>query len=99
MNEMIKMVVVLTILSSVSGGLLAAIHDGTAAQIENQQLKFVKGPAIKEILEGSANDPIADRFKITDGEFWGGGNESEGNRGGNVKKGGVGRMKWMEWVG
>jgi electron transport complex protein RnfG len=68
MNEMIKMVVVLTILSSVSGGLLAAIHDGTAAQIENQQLKFVKGPAIKTILEGSANDPIVDRFKIVDGE-------------------------------
>jgi len=69
MNEMIKMVVVLTILSSVSGGLLAAIHDGTSAQIENQQLKFVKGPAIKAILEGSTNDPIVDRFKIADGEM------------------------------
>ena len=68
MNEMIKMVVVLTILCCVSGGLLASIHDGTAAQIENQQLKFVKGPAIKTILEGSSNDPIADRFKITDGD-------------------------------
>ena len=68
MNEMIKMVVVLTILSTVSGGLLAAIHEGTAAQIENQQLKFVKGPAIKAILEGSSNDPIADRFKIKDGD-------------------------------
>ena len=68
MNEMIKMVVVLTILCCVSGGLLASIHDGTAAQIENQQLKFVKGPAIKTILEGSSNDPITDRFKITDGD-------------------------------
>jgi electron transport complex protein RnfG len=68
MNEMIKMVVVLTILSSVSGGLLASVHDGTSAQIENQQLKFVKGPAIKAILKGSTNDPIADRFKIQDGD-------------------------------
>ncbi|MFH2064095.1 MAG: RnfABCDGE type electron transport complex subunit G [Pseudomonadota bacterium] len=68
MNDMIKMVVVLTILSSVSGGLLASVHDGTAAQIENQQLKFVKGPAIKTILKGSANDPITDRFKIQDGD-------------------------------
>jgi electron transport complex protein RnfG len=68
MNDMIKMVVVLTILSSVSGGLLASVHDGTAAQIENQQLKFVKGPAIKTILKGAANDPIADRFKIQDGD-------------------------------
>ena len=68
MNEMIKMVVVLTILSSVSGGLLAAVHNGTAVQIEDQQLKFVKGPAIKAILKGSTNDPIADRFKIQDGD-------------------------------
>ena len=36
------------------------------AQIEEQQLKFVKGPAIKEILKGVSNDPIADRFKIKD---------------------------------
>jgi len=68
MNEMIKMVVVLTVLSTVSGGLLAAVHEGTIAQIENQQLKFVKGPAVKTILEGSTNDPITDRFKITDGD-------------------------------
>ncbi len=69
MNEMIKMVVVLTILSSVSGGLLAAVQESTAAKIENQQLKFVKGPAIKAILEGSSNDPITDRFKVVDGEL------------------------------
>ena len=64
MREMIKMVVILTILSSASGGLLAAIRIGTIDRIENQQLTFVKGPAIKAILEGASNDPIADRFKI-----------------------------------
>ena len=69
MNEMIKMVVILTILRSASGGLLAAIRNGTIEQIENQQLTFVKGPAIKAILEGASNDPIADRFKIADGEI------------------------------
>jgi electron transport complex protein RnfG len=37
-------------------------------KIENQQLEFVKGPAIRDILKGSANDPIADRFKIKVGE-------------------------------
>ncbi len=68
MNEMIKMVVVLTILSSVAGGLLAMIKDSTAAQIEVQQLKFVKGPAIKMILDGASNDPIADRFKVSNGD-------------------------------
>ena len=69
MRELIKMVVVLTVLAALSGGLLAGLRDGTAAQIENQQLKFVKGPAIKAILEGASNDPIVDRFKIMDGDI------------------------------
>lgn len=64
MGDMIKMVVVLTILSAFSGGLLAAVRNNTSEQIENQKLVFVKGPAIKEIMEGSANDPIEDRFKL-----------------------------------
>ncbi len=68
MNDMIKMVVVLTVLSSVAGGVLAAVNKGTASQIEAQQLTFVKGPAIKAILAGSSIDPIVNRFKIADGE-------------------------------
>ena len=64
MREMIKMVVVLTVLSSFSGGLLAAIRNGTSERIEYQQLKFVKGPAIRTILEGASNDPLVDRFKL-----------------------------------
>jgi len=67
MREMIKMVVVLTILSAASGGLLAAVRNGTKDRIENQQLQLVKGPAIRAILEGCTNDPVADRFKIKDG--------------------------------
>jgi len=68
MRELIKMVIVLTILSSFSGGLLAAIRNGTLERIEYQQLTFVKGPAIRAILEGYSNDPIVDRFKITHGD-------------------------------
>lgn len=68
MREMIKMVVVLTVLSSFSGGLLAALRDGTLERIENQQLAFVKGPAILEILKGASNNPVKDRFKIKDGD-------------------------------
>ena len=68
MGEMIKMVVVLTILSSFSGGLLAALKDGTKERIENQELNLVKGPAVRQILEGSSNDPVADRFKMTVGD-------------------------------
>ncbi len=64
MREMLKMVIVLTVLSAFSGGLLAAIRNGTKEQIENQQLTFVKGPAISAIMEGATNDPIKDRFKL-----------------------------------
>ena len=62
------MVVVLTVLSAVSGGLLASIKDNTKERIEYQQLVFVKGPAVRAIMDGASNDPITDRFKITDGE-------------------------------
>lgn len=68
MREMIKMVVVLTILSSLSGGLLAYLKDGTKERIENQELELVKGPALRFILDGASNDVVADRFKITDNE-------------------------------
>ncbi|GBC61949.1 electron transporter RnfG [Desulfonema ishimotonii] len=69
MREMIKMVVVLTVLAAFSGGLLAAVRDNTKEKIENQQLLFVKGPAIKSIFKDAANDPITDRFKLKDGEI------------------------------
>ncbi|NVL90539.1 MAG: RnfABCDGE type electron transport complex subunit G [Desulfobacterales bacterium] len=69
MRDIIRMIVVLAVLAACSGGLLAAVKSGTAEKIEYQQLKFVKGPAIKEIMKGCSNDPIVDRFKIKDGEI------------------------------
>jgi len=68
MGEMIKMVVVLTILSSLSGGLLAYVKEGTQERIENQVLQLVKGPAVENIFAGASNDPVADRFSLTDGD-------------------------------
>ncbi|TES90391.1 MAG: RnfABCDGE type electron transport complex subunit G [Desulfobacteraceae bacterium] len=68
MRELINMVVVLTVLAVLSGGMLSGLRNATAARIEVQQLKFVKGPAIKAILKGVSNDPIKDRFTIKDGE-------------------------------
>lgn len=64
MKEMIQMVVVLTVLSVISGVGLAYIQTKTSANIENNKLEFVKGPAIKAIFKGSTNNPIADRFKL-----------------------------------
>lgn len=69
MREIIKMVVVLTILSCFSGGLLAYINTATEERIENQVLAFVKGPAVRSIFEDATNDPIADRIQIKDGEI------------------------------
>ena len=68
MREMIKMVVVLTTISLLSGGLLAALRDGTKERIESQELEFVKGPAVREIFKDASNDPIASRFQIKEGD-------------------------------
>ena len=68
MGEMIKMVVVLTLLSVISGGALAYVQKNTTPLIEDNKLQFVKGPAIKEILEGTSNNPVSDRFTIEQGE-------------------------------
>lgn len=68
MREMIKLFVVICLFSSIAGGLLAIVRNGTKDRIEYQQLKFVKGPAIIEIMKGCTNDPLVDRFKIADGK-------------------------------
>ncbi|BBO85514.1 RnfABCDGE type electron transport complex subunit G [Desulfosarcina ovata] len=68
MGEMIKMVVVLTVLSVISGGGLSWLKGFTEPKIENQVMNLVKGPAIRQILKDAENDPVEDRFKIKDGE-------------------------------
>ncbi len=68
MRDMLKMIIVLTILCLCSGGLLAAIQSNTKEQIANQVLTFVKGPALGSILPDAENDPITDRFEIKDGD-------------------------------
>jgi Na+-translocating ferredoxin:NAD+ oxidoreductase subunit G len=64
MGEMIKMVVVLTFLSIVSGGGLSYLERELKPIQENNIMEMVKGPAVRDLLKGSSNDPIADRFKI-----------------------------------
>jgi electron transport complex protein RnfG len=67
MGEMIKMVVVLTVLSVISGGGLKWLEEFAKPKIENQEMQLVKGPTIRQILKDATNDPVADRFKIQDG--------------------------------
>lgn len=68
MKEMIMMVVVLTVLSCVSGGLLAKLNEVTKEPIEKQILELVTAPALREMFKGASNNPVEDRFKITDGK-------------------------------
>jgi len=68
MREMLKLFLVVTLFGAISGGLLAGVRAGTKERIEYQQIKFVKGPAVLEILKGCSNDPLNTRFKIKDGK-------------------------------
>ena len=64
MREMLSMIMVLTVLTAVSGGLLAAVKVKTEPQIEEQVLKFQKAPAIEAIFADATNDPIQERFNV-----------------------------------
>ncbi len=66
MREMLKLFIAVVVFSALSGGVLAAIQNVTKDKIEYQQLKFVKGPTIKAIMEGCTNDPLVDRLRIVD---------------------------------
>jgi len=68
MRDMLKLFLAVVLFSSISGGLLSGLRGATQERIEYQQLVNVKGPAIKEILQGASNDPLIDRFKIKDGK-------------------------------
>lgn len=68
MRDLLRLFLAVTIFSAVSGGLLSLVKSSTKARIEYQQLKFVKGPTLKEIMKGCQNDPIVDRFKLKYGK-------------------------------
>lgn len=64
MRDMVKLFVVVALFSMVAGGLLASVREATKEKIEVQQLTFVKGPALNQILMGCTNNPLDDRFKL-----------------------------------
>jgi electron transport complex protein RnfG len=68
LREIIQMVLVLTIVTAVCAGGLAAVKMVTAERIEYQQIKFIKEPALKRILPDFDNDPISDRIQIVTGK-------------------------------
>ncbi len=70
MREILKMIIVLALITGVSGLLLAGVNQGTAEARKKQIIKFVKGPAVEEVLRGCTNNPLEDvaEFKVDAGE-------------------------------
>ncbi|MGE4551876.1 MAG: RnfABCDGE type electron transport complex subunit G [Desulfovibrionaceae bacterium] len=61
MGEILRMIVVLSLICGLSGLTLASLRDATRERIVLQELTFVQGPAIEHVLGQSDNNPIADR--------------------------------------
>jgi electron transport complex protein RnfG len=66
-RNIVRMIVILTLICAASGLALSKIHQVTKGRIEYQTIKFVKEPAVKKVLTGYDNDPILDRKKISVG--------------------------------
>ena len=69
MKEMIKMVVVLSLICGLSGLTLATVRQATSERIEEQVLTYVQGPALEQIFTDYDNNPVKDRktFDTPDG--------------------------------
>ena len=61
MKEMIKMVLVLSLICGLSGLTLATVRQATSSRIEEQVLTYVQGPALEQIFSGYDNNPVKDR--------------------------------------
>jgi H+/Na+-translocating ferredoxin:NAD+ oxidoreductase subunit G len=67
-KEIVQMIVVLSLICGVCAMALSGFRSATAERVENQVLSNVQGPKVKLVLEGSENDLIADRRKVTIGD-------------------------------
>jgi electron transport complex protein RnfG len=63
LRDIIKMIVVLTVISTVMGATLSIVESVTREPIAYSRLKFVKGPAVLAVLGNCENDPIKDYQK------------------------------------
>lgn len=68
MFDLIKMVFVLTLLSTFSGFSLSLLHEGTKETIKLSKLNVVYAPKITEMVEGFDNDPIKEMVELTVGK-------------------------------
>lgn len=68
MRDLIRMVVVLTVICACSALVLAYANKDTKAPREYQLLKYVEAPSIKAVLTNYDNDPIKDRVVLKIGK-------------------------------
>ena len=64
MREILRLVVVLTAICVVMSFSLALVRQATEAPIITNRITFIKLPAIKAVLTGYDNDPVADRTDV-----------------------------------
>ncbi|WP_461834496.1 RnfABCDGE type electron transport complex subunit G [Desulfothermus sp.] len=68
-KEIVRMVIVLTVVCAVWGGALSIVKKVTEPQIEYQRIKNIKAPALKKALVVDYdNDPVKDRIKVVVGK-------------------------------
>lgn len=61
MKEIVRMIVILSVICSVSGVVLASLKGTTKNRIEDQVVTYVLGPSLKSVFPNLENDPIAER--------------------------------------
>lgn len=64
MMDLVRMVVVLSVITGLAGFALSSLKQWTDPIIEEQVLTYVQGPAITLIFPDASNDPIADRKSL-----------------------------------
>jgi electron transport complex protein RnfG len=67
-RDLVKMVVVLLVICTISGVALAYVHHITEEPRQYSYVKFVQEPSMKALLSGYENDPIKDRIQLALGE-------------------------------
>lgn len=69
MKDMLKMILVLSLICGLSGLTLATLRQATSERIEEQVLTYVQGPALAQVFTDYDNNPVKDRktFDLPDG--------------------------------
>lgn len=61
MKEMLKMILVLSVICGLSGLTLATVRQATSDRIEEQVMTYVQGPALEQVFADIDNNPVKDR--------------------------------------